>query len=68
MYRSRTDAAYCYKCRTFRGLRVCLCRDSGTPESPTETAETNRDAVLGMQWGSVGPKNRVSDRVQVGAT
>jgi len=41
---------------------------SGTPESPTETAETNRDAVLGMQWGSVGPKNRVSDRVQVGAT
>jgi len=54
-----TDAAYCYTCRTFRGLYVCL---QGTPVNPAKTDEPI-DLPFGKQT-RVESRNHVLDRNQ----
>ena len=57
---SRLDAAYCYRCRTQRGLCVCV---SVTRICCTKNGLANQDAVWGLTQGTMQGylRNDISD-------
>ena len=58
----RIDAAYCYTCRTFCGLCVCVC-GFGTSVNPAK-----KDESIDMLFGadSRGPRQSLLDGVHTG--